>query len=54
MAAQNITKEVKKLQRAAKRRTVPQSWRKAAGLLRNKKVDPLEHQERLRSEWGER
>lgn len=33
---------------------LPESWRKAAGILRNKKIDPVAYQKRMRRQWGER
>ena len=30
---------------------LPQSWIKAAGILRNKKIDPMQYQREIRRGW---
>jgi hypothetical protein len=40
---------------ATERKTpLPASWKKAAGLLKNKKVDAMKYQKQIRKEWDER
>ena len=31
-----------------------ESWKKAAGILKNKKLDPIKYQQKIRQEWDER
>jgi len=33
---------------------LPASWKKAAGLLKRRKIDGLKYQKQIRKEWGER
>lgn len=37
-----------------KRILIPSVWKKAAGLLRGKKVNPVQYQKTIRKEWEER
>ena len=34
--------------------TIPVAWKKAAGILRGKKVDPVGYQKKIRKEWEKR
>jgi hypothetical protein len=34
--------------------TLPKSWLNAIGILRNKQIDTLKYQKKLRGEWEER
>ena len=34
--------------------TIPVAWKKAAGLLRGKKIDPVGYQKKIRKEWEDR
>lgn len=36
------------------RYTLPESWKKAAGILKGKNIDPLEYQKKVRQEWEKR
>ena len=33
---------------------LPQSWIRAAGLLKHKKIDPVNYQKKIRNEWESR
>ena len=33
---------------------IPNSWKQAAGLLKNKKIDALKYQRQIRQEWNGR
>lgn len=36
------------------RRPLPLSWKKAAGILRGKRINALEYQKKIRQEWDRR
>lgn len=33
---------------------LPASWKKAAGMLRGRKIDPVKYQRQIRAEWEKR
>lgn len=33
---------------------LPESWKKAIGILKNKKIDPLQYQKQIRKGWEKR
>jgi hypothetical protein len=39
---------------AAHRQPLPKSWKRAAGMLKGRKIDPVKYQREIRAEWEKR